>query len=270
MDTAQLRLCFLDVLRNLNTNRVDQFNSLIPEVARYAAQRGFIPKQERGREKLPPGDEEKVRELFWSLIIIQGVLMPGHDGMNPNVPFFSLTEYGREVVNSEDPVPHDPDQYLIHLKGLAPELDQVAVSYVAEGLECFQRGTYTASMVMLGVASEKLILDLANAVHKALLGKEAENLLREIQRGKIARIYEETMKRLTPRMPRLPNPLNDGLGAHIDGVFTTIRTHRNQAGHPSGQMIDRLTALGLYSSFPFYCKRVSELIEHIKTSGLPK
>jgi len=195
--------------------------------------------------------------------------MPGLNTANPNLPFFSLTEYGRKVVASDDPVPHDPDQYLSHVEEVAPRLDRAALRYLAEGLECFQRGTYTASVVMLGVASEKLTLDFAGTVQRALPQKESDSLKRVIERDKIAKVFDETMKKLAPRIPRLPFELRDGLEAQVEGMFATIRTHRNQAGHPTGEMIDRLTALGLFSSFPFYCKKVSELITFIDQHGLP-
>lgn len=269
MDTSQLRICFLDLLRNIDSRQINQFNNLHPGIMRYASERGFIaaPQPLQVQQRLPTEDTEKVRELFWSFII-QGIIMPGANEQNPNLPFFTLTEYGRMVVANKDPVPHDPDSFLVHIKRVAPNLDEVALFYLAEGLECFQRGTYTASVVMLGVASEKLIFDLAESVQNALTGNESDNLLRVIEIGRISRIYEETMKRLSPRINKLPTSMSDGLESQIDGVFTTIRTHRNQAGHPSGNLVDRLTALGLYSSFPFYCGRVSELIGHINANGL--
>ena len=195
--------------------------------------------------------------------------MPGLNVNNPNLPYFALTEYGSQVINSDDPAPHDPDSYLKHLKEVAPNLDPIAISYVEEGLECFQRGTYRAAVVMLGVSCERLTSDLANTVQKALSGTEATNLQNVLERGQIAEIYDEIMKRLTPRFDRLPRDLTDGIESHLDGVFAILRTHRNEAGHPTGVMIDRITALGLFSSFPFYCKHASDLISYIQNNGLP-
>lgn len=270
MDSAQLHLCLIDVLKNLNVSGVNQFGvHLIEEVALSASRHGFIPVQERGREKLDIRDQEKVRELFWSLVI-EGVIMPGLNISNPSLPFFALTQYGRQVVTSPDPVPHDPDRYMEHVRDVATSLDRVAVFYIQEGLDCFQRGMYTASVVMLGVAVEKITVDLASAVEQSLTGTEATNLRNVIQRDRIAPIYDEMMKRLRPRIPKLPRELADGLEGHLDGVFAIIRTHRNMAGHPTGQKMDRLTAFGLFSSFPFYCKRACELMDHIRAYGFPQ
>lgn len=256
----------MDVLRDLDRNGVNQFgSSMFSEIARHAASHGFITPLERGREPLVSADEEKARELFWSFII-QGILIPGLNSGNPNLPFFTLTEYGRHILSSPDPTPHDPDGYLKHLKHIVPSLDPVVMAYVNEGLDCFLRGNYTASVVMLGVANEKLILDLAQTLQQALTGEEATNIQKVIDRENISRIYEGLKKRLIPRIKSLPSGLGDALEGLLDGVFAIIRIHRNQAGHPTGQFFDRLTALGLYSSFPFYCERVSQLTNHIMSN----
>ncbi len=269
METSQLRLCFIEVLKGIGSNGITQFGGhLFQEIAWTAGHKGFIPKQERQSAALDRGDQNKVRELFWAFII-QGILIPGYDSSNTNLPFFTITEYGTQVISTNDPVPHDPDRYLEHLRSQAPLLDAVALSFVGEGLDCFQRGTYRASIVMLGVASEKLTLDLAGLVQSALSGTNASKLLEFIQNGKISTIHEEMMKRLEPKVSTLPKGIADGLDHHLGGIFTTIRIYRNQAGHPTNSSIDRLTALGLFSSFPAYCKRASDLMAHIQANGLP-
>lgn len=269
MDTSQLRLCMFAGLRHLDTgDRPSQWVSLLGEVAYQAGQLGFMPKTDRRGATLDAPDREKAREVFWSLIV-QGVIFPGGDQHNENLPWFALTEYGRTVVSSPDPVPHDPDRYLEHVADLAPNIDEIASSYLEEGLECFQRGVYRASLVMLGVASEKMMLDLAEAIAGSIPEAEATKLRNVIERRRISAIYEATMKLLQPRLKlkQLPRALSDGLEAQLNGVFTVIRVHRNEAGHPTGRVVDQITALGLYSSFPYYCQRWSQLVEHLGKHG---
>ena len=194
--------------------------------------------------------------------------MPGYDHGHLDLPFFRLTEYGKSILDSPDPVPYDTDGYLDHLKSIAPNLDSIAMTYVAEGLDCFVRGNYTASIVMLGVGSEKLMLDLAQALQQALPPAAATKMQKSIDKDKISRIYLELRKQLIPHIQTLPLPIKDGLELLLDGVFTIIRINRNEAGHPTGKCFDRLTVLGLFSVFPSYCERVSQLIEHLKTNGL--
>jgi hypothetical protein len=223
MDSAQLRLCFFDVLRDLQNNGVNQFGGhLMQEIARHAANHNIMDAQPHGSERLPKNDQNIVRELFWSFII-QGIIMPGTNTANPDLPFFNLTEHGQKVIASPDPVPHDPDHYVEHLKEVAPSLDDITISYILEGLECFQRGIYTASVMMLGVAAEQITLVLAEAIKEKLPNKEAKNLQSVIQNRTIAKIYDEMMKRLKQRISQLPNHLADGLEGQLDGIFAVIR-----------------------------------------------
>lgn len=200
--------------------------------------------------------------------IVQGILLPGYDHGHLDLPFFRLTEYGKAFLDSPDPVPYDTDGYLKHLESTAPNLDSIAMTYVAEGLDCFVRGNYTASLVMLGVGSEKLMLDLAQALQQALPADEATKMQKSIEKDRISKIYMEFKKHLSPHINMLPLALRDGLELLLDGVFTIIRIHRNEAGHPTGKRFDRLTVLGLFSVFPSYCERVSQLIEHLRSNSL--
>lgn len=267
MDISQVRICFIDVLRGLNWDTTNQFGgSIYDQIAERAANRGFVPTPRTGEEPLESSDKIKAQEVFWSLIV-QGVLLPGYDHGHLDLPFFRLTEYGRSILDSPDPVPYDTDGYLNHLRSIAPNLDSIAMTYVAEGLDCFVRGNYTASLVMLGVGSEKLMLDLAQALQQALPATEATKMQKSIEKDKIAKIYLEFKKHLIPRINMLPPTLKDGLELLLDGVFTIIRIHRNEAGHPTGKCFDRLTVLGLFSVFPSFCEQVSQLIEYLRNNS---
>ena len=266
MDTTQLRLCMFATLRDLDASDTRQYLGLVSGVSRHAASLGFMSARGRGEATLDPPDAEKVRQLFWSLIA-QGVIVPGLDQSNFDVPFFTLTDFGRRVVNSPDPVPHDPDGYLSHLASVAPNVDEIARSYIAEGLECFRRGVYRASLVMLGVAAEKLVLDLAAVVAEKLPPNESNKLSGIAEQRRIAVIFDETIKHLQTRLDRLPGALSDRLPEHLGGIFTIIRVHRNEAGHPTATEVDQLTAFCLFSSFPLFCRRWSQLIKHLKEHG---
>ncbi len=267
MDTSQFRLCMFAALRDLDArDRRSQFLDLVKAVAYHAGQLGFMPEMERGEATLDEPDADKVREVFWALII-QGVIFPGYDRHNLSLTFFALTQYGRRVISSPDPVPHDPDGYLAHLTEVAPNVDEIAKSYIAEGLECFRRGVYRASLVMLGVGAEKLVLDLATVVAEKLPETESRNLRGIIERQRVAAIFDETRKRLRGQLDKLPKALSDQLVEHLGGIFTIVRVHRNEAGHPTATEVDQLTAFCLFSSFPLFCRRWSQLIEHLSKYG---
>lgn len=261
MDISQLRTSFLEALKSSPSRALS--NQFLEALQRSAVNLGYMEPQQR----LQNLDRDKVFEVFWSFVN-EGVLIPGVNLDNLNLPAFTITEHGLRVINSEDPTPHDPDRYLQRLKQVAPRVDDVAMLYVEEGLKCFQSGTYTAAVVMLGVSAERITITYAKAVAAALPNTDGERLDRFIDRDKIAKIYDETKKRLEPRVNFLPADLRDGLIAHTDGVFATIRLNRNDAGHPTGKVIDRLDAFGLFSSFPLYCRVTSRMMDYMETNGL--
>lgn len=268
MDISQVRICFVAVLRKLNWDTPRQFGgSIYDQIANCAVDRGFVPPLKTGQEPLESSDKIKAQEVFWSFIV-QGILLPGYNDQHLDLPFFRLTEYGKSVLDSPDPVPYDTNGYLEHLKSVAPNLDSIALTYVTEGLDCFVRGNYAASLVMLGVGSEKLMLDLAQALQQALPPAAATKMQKSIDKDKISKIYLELRKQLTPHIKTLPLPIRDGLELLLDGVFTIIRINRNEAGHPTGKRFDRLNVLGLFSVFPLYCEKLSQLIEHLRSEPL--
>src|SRR5215469_2716095 len=57
--------------------------------------------------------DELLRQVIWELIVA-GVIAPGN-GLHyngANLPFFSITEFGREVLAAGRSIPHDPNGYL--------------------------------------------------------------------------------------------------------------------------------------------------------------
>lgn len=85
-------------------------------------------------------------EVCWELII-QGVLSPGLNASNPNLPFFHITDYGKKVLEADKYVPHDPAGYLELLASAVPKSDPTVVAYLSESLNCFTRGTQIAATV---------------------------------------------------------------------------------------------------------------------------
>jgi hypothetical protein len=97
-----------------------------------------------------------LQEVFWELII-QEVLAPGAEG-DINLPHFHVTSYGNKVLEKGEYLPHDPDGYLDRLMRQIPNPDNTVLAYIAESLNCFQRGALIGATVMLGVAAERVSL----------------------------------------------------------------------------------------------------------------
>ncbi len=105
MDKAVLRRLTLEAFRAGPTT---QFRSLVNAVSGLAAERGMLgPDRTVGpgliplsEPRLPKGDETDLQEVVWDLIV-ERVLTPGMDAMNPEWPWLRMTERGRRIAEEE-------------------------------------------------------------------------------------------------------------------------------------------------------------------------
>lgn len=85
-----------------------EFRRLINAVAALAAERGVLgPDHTVGpglvsfsEPKLSTGDETTLQEVVWDLIV-ERVLTPGLDAMNPEWPWLRMTERGKRIAAKE-------------------------------------------------------------------------------------------------------------------------------------------------------------------------
>src|SRR6266481_5151979 len=104
--------------------------------------------------------DDLLRQIIWEFIV-SGVIAPGiglHSS-GVNLPFFTITDFGHEVLSAERAIPQDPDGYIAEIRSAGKTcVDPVAIGYIEEALRCFSRGCYTASVLLLGVAAEEVVL----------------------------------------------------------------------------------------------------------------
>jgi hypothetical protein len=208
-----------------------------------------------------------VREIIWELLV-QGILAPGLNHANLDPPWIHVTEYGHQCLEAGDILPHDPDGYLERLQQQIEEtLDDTVLMYLRESLLTFLAGRYLAATVMLGVASEKcidlLIESYLNAVADQNKKTKFERKMKEAGRS-VKRRFDALRDDLLTAS--LPPKLADALDIQLSGIFTLIRYSRNEAGHPTGRVIDRDVVYGNLLLFPQYCMRIYGLIEHLETN----
>ena len=278
MEYDELRAMMLKAFQEEHTSHVDgagQYGFLKDRVADLAIGHNLIDVPagtvtgRRSGGLLSVRDRERIRQLFWEFII-QGIIVIGKDDHNETWPWYKVTEWGEKVLEEGEVVPHDPVGYIERLLRENPNLDPVMEFYLRESLKCFLTGTYTACTVMLGVASEKLIMNLIDAVASALpTQSRRERFERATQNRQINRQWEELMKVLKPSVSQLPSGVVEDIDVFLNGVFHIIRRYRNQSGHPSGKKIRREVAFANLQLFPSYVSHINNLIEHLKTNNLP-
>ena len=252
MDKKLLRPLVLDVLHQ---KQETQFREVEDKITRTAS------------DYNPRDDTLKLYDIFWELLI-QGMIAPGFNSSNLELPFIHVTDYGKRCLESNSILPHDPDGYLERLERIVGQpLDSTVLTYVQESLSTFLGGHYLASTVMLGVASEQCV-DLlteaylnaiVNSSQKAVFEKKLKQAGRSVK-SRFDSLREELLK------IGLPGELKDALDIQLSGIFTLIRFSRNDAGHPTGRTVDRDLAHGNLLLFPQYCKRVYELIDQFRTN----
>lgn len=225
-------------------SRWSQFGQLDPEFERFLE---FPSVTEKWRF------DELLRQVIWEFVA-SGVIAPGNGlhSSGANLPFFSITEFGREVLSAGRAIPHDPDGYLAEIRGAARScVDAVAIGYIEEALSCFARGCYTASVLLLGVAAEAVVLKACELIVDA----SADPAVRKTY-DSLPDVVKQKHRWLVERYNALPakvrrGVLPDGLDVTLTSAFDLIRRQRNDLGHPQAipPAIDRQHAFVFFQVF---------------------
>jgi len=276
MEYVELRPLTLEALKSLANNRIMDLELIIDVTDSIARSKGFYKEVTRpyhynrgsGSDKyMPTEDREKVRGILWELVL-QGILMIGKNELEPDFSYVSITAYGKQVLESGELLPYDPEGYLTKLKTEIPSLDPIIEDYVFESLHAFQKGLMLSCAVMLGGASEKAFLIFLETFTNAMTSPSEKNHFQRLQEcNSIKRKFEQTKTKLMT-IRTLPQELSYELDFQFDGIFNLIRLARNEAGHPSGRKIDREIAFAYLVSFRIYCKKIYELIAYFGSNKI--
>jgi hypothetical protein len=214
--------------------------------------------------------DDNIHEVLWDLIVQRVLTIRDLGGHGWDA--LALTDYGRGVIREQRWSPYDPDGYARELHEQAPALASLCQLYAEEALQCFRTGCYLAAVVMLGAASEGIVNELFRRFVNALKAggiPEAPSVEGKIEKEQsVYRRYEVFRKHFDSLvMPKLPSELSDDLNLQFDGVFNLIRFYRNDAGHPTGTRIERMSAFTSLVLFVPHCKRVEDLINWLETNS---
>lgn len=174
-----------------------------------------------------------------------GMLAWGYNISNPNPPFFHVTETGRSLLANLSRDPGNPDGYLQHLFATA-RVNEVAGSYIKEGIACYVSGTHKAAAVMVGAAAESLVLELRDTVVNALErhGKDVPAQLRTWQ----VRVVLDRLQDVLAAHARLfSKQLREEFEGYWPAFTQQIRAVRNDAGHPSS--VDPISPEAVQAAF---------------------
>jgi hypothetical protein len=262
------------VLEAFKRSPQTQYLSLCNNVASIAVEKRFvtIPQGNSivydGSFCLSGRDEDRVREIIWNLVV-ERVVTIGMNNSNTAWPWLSLTEYGIDVVNSTEPVPHDPTGYLKRVKESIPNIDQIILVYLEESLNTYNINALLSSTIALGCASEKALLLLIDSYTNSIQDTGRKTKFINDTKGRmIKRQFEEFSKCITNLVGNMPNNISDGLNTVLLGVFEMIRNNRNDAGHPTGKSIPKEFVYANLQVFIPYCQKIYQLIEYFNNNPI--
>lgn len=267
----EMRAATLDVLagRVASDYPLDQFAHL----------KIGVGKALRGRDGLPPAvlvafpadsalgneDADTFLEVFWDLFR-DGIICLGCDSgaLRSSFPYFRVTSRGRRVLSGENAYfLHDVSGFESQVRAEIPDIDQTSLLYLKEALQAFRAGCILSSTVMLGVATEHTFLLLLevisqNATHASMFAavQHERTTLRKI--NKFKNLMEQAWK-------SFPQSLLEDFDTHFLAIQSLLRTFRNEAGHPSGKIIDREQAFINLQLFIPFGRKAYELMAHFGT-----
>ncbi|MEQ1936033.1 MAG: hypothetical protein ABL962_19435 [Fimbriimonadaceae bacterium] len=187
-----------------------------------------------------------------------GYLAWGLNLANPNPPFLHITERGLKSLEHVSADPGNPNGYLNRVASIA-NLNPIAKSYLEEAVNCYVAGHYKASAVMVGGASESVVLELRDAV-SAKLGVLNQPIPKDLNDWRIARILQALKSVIDARIRNLPPDLKAEYESYWAAFTQQIRAVRNDAGHPTS--VDPISHEAVHASlllFPELLKLAAKL-----------
>lgn len=171
-------------------------------------------------------------EVFW-LLVGEGILSPGMDYHNPDLPWFHITDYGRMVLASEEPQPYNPTGYLAGLRARIAAADPTVMAYVAESLETFRKGNLVSSAVMLGIAAERVFLLLCASLEASLANPaEKARFTKLLDRFSMKPKLDWVHEKIQQIQKQSPGGFPENSTIMIVAIYDLMRGQRNELGHP--------------------------------------
>ncbi len=198
-----------------------------------------------------------LHEVVWELLL-QGVLAPGKNSLNLNLPFLHITDYGAQCLESGEIILHDPDGYMHALEeAVGPPLDPTIRTYVHSAQEAFLTGNYLATLNLLASAVERC----ANLLESVIAVNTADAL----------QSATATLERIIARISSLEiaDDQREEIVLQLDVLRTVVEHTRDRHGQPRAVAIDRETAYGSLLLFPNGLRVVYRLLSEIKGRSRP-
>lgn len=206
--------------------------------------------------------DSRLAEYCWRLVGL-GFLVPQLSG---TWGAFHLTDRGRAFFQGFDPSVLTTGGLDARLAAIGFSPTDLPRQYARLAQQCFLAGHYEASTVMLGVATEALVLDLGDALARVRTSF-APALRSRPGRSTAAQTLSWLIEAVESHRRELQGAARDkdasqdwidALRSVLPGTGQAIRLTRNDMGHPTGISISQQDALQLFVLFPRLAQACTE------------
>lgn len=196
-----------------------------------ALQAGTILREIESRLSTPITLELEQEALTeWYELFRTGYLAWGQNLNNPDPPFCHLTKRGKRALTQLSRDPSNPRGYFDYLRSKC-KLNDISQAYLEEGIQCYVAGMFKASAVMIGAASERMILDIRDDVIKNLENRSL-HIPKDLKSWKIKAISKELKIFFDKEKLNFNQILREKYESFWEPFIQQIRIARNEAGHP--------------------------------------
>lgn len=176
------------------------------------------------------GNNEKVLLRAWNDLYRNGDIIPGTGISELSHSFFQVTDKGNESFEYLNRDPGNPQGYLEQLSKKT-EIDNITKSYLDEALQTYNANCFRASAIMLGCASERLILNLAEIL-VIKIKNNGDKPSKKLNSWMISQIIDGIEHELNQKRKVFPDQLSKRYKKYWPVFVQVIRDARNKAGHP--------------------------------------
>lgn len=199
-----------------------------------------------------------LQEILWELLV-QGVLAPGKNSLNLNLPFVHLTEYGSQCLDDGRILVHDPDGYVKRLmETTGGGIDDFVRHSVREALTVFLSGSWSSSVILLARSAEHLFDQLADLLIRTDQS-DGHGIHRMEESPRSSRLRAEAVIQSLQHRS-LPSRVTESLEPLLNGLLTLIQLSRNKDGSPRYSQPSRNQVLGFLLLLPEQCAFVYHLM----------
>ena len=196
---------------------------------------------------------EQALLTVWHDLFRTGYLAWGLNLSNPNPPFCHVTEQGRRTLRNLSRDPANPEGYLAHVSKIG-EINEIAKSYLEEALKTYNVDCYKSTAVMIGAASESLILEIRDNITQRLRQME-KPIHADLEDWRLKKVLERLENELLSRKGNMNQHLVEQIQQNWPAFIGQIRRARNEAGHPAS--IEPVTHETVYASLLIFPELLS-------------